>query len=358
MKRMIKFPSIDQFRTVIKNVNDHASYVGKDDNGIAVFDYLKPKPKLSFYGTVKIHGTNAAICYNEIDGFWVQSRENIITPEKDNFGCAWFCEQNKDAWLRIIEELVQEHELDLSKQTVTIYFEWAGKGIQKGVGISEIEKSAFIFSEFKVSPIDENSEEKSYWLPTCTTGGQRLFNVSNTEARIYNICDFKTFDIEIDFNNTDKIQNELIKMTLEVEEECPVAKDFGITGIGEGIVFETILEDGTRLCFKSKGEKHSNSKVKTIKAVDTEKLDKIDKCVEEICHNWRFEQGLVHVFGSDYEKTLDRKKIGEYLKFIGSDTIKEESDLISEFGFEPKDVLGKVSQKAKEYFFAVENSLI
>ena len=44
MKRMIKFPSIDQFRTVIKNVNDHASYVGKDDNGIAVFDYLKPKP--------------------------------------------------------------------------------------------------------------------------------------------------------------------------------------------------------------------------------------------------------------------------------------------------------------------------
>ena len=32
------------------------------------------------------------------------------------------------------------------------------------------------------------------------------------------------------------------------------------------------------------------------------------------------------------------------------------SDIIAEFGFEPKDVMGKVSQKAKEYFFAVENS--
>ena len=32
------------------------------------------------------------------------------------------------------------------------------------------------------------------------------------------------------------------------------------------------------------------------------------------------------------------------------------SDIIAEFGFEPKEVMGKVSQKAKEYFFAVENS--
>ena len=357
MKRMIKFPSIDQFRTVIKNVNDHASYVGKDENGVAVFDYLKPKPKLSFYGTVKIHGTNAAICYNEIDGFWVQSRENIITPEKDNMGCAWFCEQNKDAWLRIIKELVQEHELDLTKQTVTIYFEWAGKGIQKGVGISEIEKSAFIFSRFKVSPIEPSEEERAIWLPTCSTGGQRIFNVSDSNNRIYNICDFKTYSIEIDFNNPATIQNELNELTLEVENECPVAKDFGISGVGEGIVWETIWENN-KYTFKVKGEKHSNSKVRTLKPVDTEKLNKIDKCVEEICHDWRFEQGLTEIFGVDYENTLDRKRIGEYLKWISSDTIKEEADIISSYGFEPKDVLGKVSQKAKEYFFAVENSLI
>ena len=356
--KMIKFPSIEQFRNIKKIITDRSAYVGKDENGEPIFDYLKPKPILKFTGTVKLHGTNAAVCYNDIDVIWVQSRENIITPEKDNMGCAWFCEQNKSAWIDIINELATQYEINTSKNTISIYFEWVGKGIQKGVGISEIEKSAFIFSEFKVSPIDENSDEKSIWLPTCTTGGQRFFNVSNTEARIYNICDFKSFDIEIDFNNTDKIQNELIEMTLQVEEECPVAKAFGITGIGEGIVFETILEDGTRLCFKSKGEKHSNTKVKTIKAVDTEKLDKIDKCVEEICHNWRFVQGLVHIFGVDYEKTLDRKRIGEYLKFIGTDTIKEESDLIAEFGFEPKDVIGKVSQKAKEYFFAVESSLI
>jgi len=37
--------------------------------------------------------------------------------------------------------------------------------------------------------------------------------------------------------------------------------------------------------------------------------------------------------------------------------MREELDIIAEFGFEPKEVLGKVSQKAKEYFFEVENNL-
>ena len=56
----------------------------------------------------------------------------------------------------------------------------------------------------------------------------------------------------------------------------------------------------------------------------------------------------------DYEKTIDRKRIGEFLRFIATDTLKEESDIIQEYGFEPKDVIGKVQQKAKDYFFAVE----
>ena len=355
--KMIKFPSIDQFRTVVKNVQDHASYVGKDEDGNPIFDYLKPKPTLRFYGTVKLHGTNAALCYNAIDGFWVQSRENIITPEKDNMGCAFFCEQNKLAWMKIITELSQEYDIDLSKSTISIYFEWVGKGIQKGVGISEIEKSAFIFYRFKVSPIEPDrasEDERAIWLPTCTEGGQRIFNVSESSARIYNVCNFKTYSIEIDFNDPARSQNILNDLTLEVEEECPISKAFGISGIGEGIVWEAIWNN-CKYTFKVKGEKHSNSKVKTLKVVDTEKLDKIDKCVEEICHTWRFEQALREVFGPDYEQAIDRKRMSEYLKWISLDTLKEESDIIVSYGFEPKDVMGKVQGKAKEYFYQVES---
>ena len=63
---------------------------------------------------------------------------------------------------------------------------------------------------------------------------------------------------------------------------------------------------------------------------------------------------ICEVFGVEYEKTIDRKRIGEFLRLVATDTLKEESDIIQEYGFEPKDVMGKVQQKAKEYFFAVE----
>ena len=64
---------------------------------------------------------------------------------------------------------------------------------------------------------------------------------------------------------------------------------------------------------------------------------------------------MQEVFGVDYEKTIDRKNLSSYIKWVTTDTLKEESSIISDYGFEPKDVMGKVSQKAKEYFFAVEN---
>ncbi len=84
-KRMIKFPSIDQFPTVVTNINRHFNYVGLDENGDAIYDKTLPKPKLKFKGRVKLHGTNAAVCYNEPGGTWAQSRENIITASPQTF---------------------------------------------------------------------------------------------------------------------------------------------------------------------------------------------------------------------------------------------------------------------------------
>jgi hypothetical protein len=90
MKKMIKFPSIEQFRSVVATVLRQFNFVGLDENGDAIYDTTKPKPTLTFKGTVKLHGTNAAVCWNASSGMWAQSRENIITPEKDNAGFAFF----------------------------------------------------------------------------------------------------------------------------------------------------------------------------------------------------------------------------------------------------------------------------
>ena len=84
MKRMIKYPSIGQFRNTVKNVVEHSCFIGLHSEGVAQFDYLKPKPIYTFNATEKIHGTNAGVCFSNIDGIWFQSREKIITPEKDD----------------------------------------------------------------------------------------------------------------------------------------------------------------------------------------------------------------------------------------------------------------------------------
>ena len=362
MKRMVKYPSISQFRQIVKDITERACYIGKDDEGKPVFDYLKPKPVITFTASTKLHGTNASVCYSIPDGLWAQSRENIITVEKDNMGFAFFVEQNKSVLISIIEELAKIHNIDLNKYIITLPGEWCGKGVQKAVAISELDKRFVIFQAFKVSPLEPSEEEKAIWFETCEVirpGNSIYVNwLESPENRIYNIMNFKTWSFEIDFNAPERKINELLELVEEIETECPVAKEFGVSGVGEGFVATYLSEDGALIQCKFKGEKHSNSKVKTTKAVDTEKLDAIDKCIEEICHSWRFEQALREVFGPDYEKTLDRKRIGEYLKWVGQDTCKEELDIIAKYGFEPKDVMGKVSQKAKEYFFAVENSTL
>ena len=70
MKTFKRFPSIEQFRSVVKQVKDTSSYVGQDGEGKPIFDYTRPLPTITFTGTVKLHGTNAAIGYSKQDGLW------------------------------------------------------------------------------------------------------------------------------------------------------------------------------------------------------------------------------------------------------------------------------------------------
>jgi len=94
MIKMIKWPSIGQYSTVVKTVQHQSSYVGMDADGKAVFDKSRKAPSLRFEGTAKLHGTNAsvALSFDNVDNLWAQSRENIITPENDNAGFAKFVE--------------------------------------------------------------------------------------------------------------------------------------------------------------------------------------------------------------------------------------------------------------------------
>ena len=338
-KKVIRMPSIKQFRDTIHHITKAARFDGLDENDEPIYN-MDLLPTLNAIGTVKIHGTNASICYNSIDGLWVQSKKNIITSEKDNAGFAFFVESKKILFSELCQFVLTNNGLNHSKNTVTIYGEWAGKGIQSGVGISKLEKHFYIFG-IKVTPHDEDLD--SYWVDSF------IFDFVD-EKNIYHIKDFKTFDIKIDFNNPLLSNNMMVLMVESVESECPVASKLGGVGIGEGIVFK-ISYKGKIYRFKMKGEKHAGkSKVKSAKKVDDKKLQLIIDTVEKVTPEWRLKQMYQETFDTLNGGIASIKGTGDYIGMVIRDILKEEIETLSDVGLIPKDINSTVSKKARIWF--------
>ena len=133
---MKKYPSINQFRNIVRTVRDNHDYQGKDEQGNPISRHISPYPKLMFKGTVKLHGTNAAVVLYKDGRIQYQSRERVLSLQQDNAGFMTYMSG-----------------LDLSKlfqgipfeDYIVIYGEWCGGNIQKGVAITGLPKMFVIF---------------------------------------------------------------------------------------------------------------------------------------------------------------------------------------------------------------------
>lgn len=333
-KRMIKYPKIKQFRNIVSDVTRNAEFIGIDENQNAVYDNSNVKPTVTFTGTVKLHGTNAAVCYNSLDGLYFQSRNNILTVGNDNAGFAVFAESKREIFRELVDKIINDNDIVSTEYTISIFGEWAGRGIQRGVGISELGKSFFIFGVKITTPLD------SYWVDS--------YNLRCLDFRIYNIYDYETFSIDIDFNNPELSRNTLISITEEVEKECPVSKSFGVFGIGEGVVWVGRYNEQIYR-FKVKGEKHSVTKVKKLVPVNVEKMKSIDEFTDYCVTENRLNQGMSVIFSNE-EPT--RKKLGDLIRWVVTDILTEEIDVLIENGLEGKDVKKSISTKARNMFFS------
>jgi len=345
VKKIIKYPSTGQFSAVVKSILERNSFIGLDENGKAMYDPSIKKPVLTAKGTVKLHGTNAGVSYNNAHGMWAQSKEQIITIESDNAAFAFHAHSNEDFYTRSLKAFAEENGIDLDVNTITVYGEWAGTGIQKGMGITHQPKSFFVFGVKVTKPGDEDF--KSFWINAEDFA-------RNPEINVYNIYDFETYEMEIDFSRPDLAQNKMIDIMLEVERECPVAREFSHIGIGEGNVWTIEFKDEVYR-FKVKGEKHAGkSKVKTLKVVDSDKVNKIHELVDKVTPAWRLDQMVTESCNLMNGGHIDRAKLGDYLRMVINDVMKEELDVIAEAGLEPKDINKHISQIAREYFFERE----
>jgi len=341
--KMKKFPSIEQFRNVIKQVTHQTRYDGVDEEGKPKYIHTKDLPTLKYRGTTKLHGTNAGII-QKVDGtLQFQSRERILSLETDNAGFYAFMANRLPIIKRLIEDIIIEcgFHLEHSIPEVAIFGEWCGGNIQSGVAINGLPKMFVIFAV----KIDDK------WVDL-----EKIQYCEVESDQIFNILRFAKWDIEIDFAKPELIQNQLIELTTAVENECPVGKAFGNIGTGEGIVWQCV-EPGwwsSEYWFKVKGDKHSASKVKTLAAVDVEAITAINDFVDMSVTESRLEQGLQNLVREQL-KPFEMASLGDFIRWIFNDVVKEEHDTIVASELEVKKLGGPISNKARKWYIEKYN---
>lgn len=347
-KKFTSFSKIGQFRGIIDDVKHHTQYVGMNEDGTMNMNRNAEMPTITFKGTVKLHGTNAGVVSNSEGEIWYQSRSNIITPQNDNAGFAFFADANKEVFKGFIDDI--RSKTGLVNETIAIFGEWCGGSIQKGVAISGLEKMFVIFAVKVVTSISDDDDRTSsnYYLTDDIWCGY-----NSPKNKIYNINDFESFYVDIDFNNLEVARNNLIEVMSKIEKECPVGKAFGRelgkdNTTGEGNVWVGWWK-GNRYVFKVKGEDHSATKVKTLVPVDMEKLNSIKEFVEYSVTENRLNQAIEQVFTSKSE-TPSISKTGDFLRWIINDIIAEESDTMIGNGLEPKEVNKHISDVSRKWF--------
>jgi len=336
---MIKFPKIRQFRDVVRSVQLHHDFKGKDAAGNPIYEHTSDYPTLVFEGSVKLHGTNAAVVFDAGGHLHAQSRERVITPEDDNAGFAAF-----------IDALPAELK-DGASYSTAVYGEWCGGNIQKGVAITGLDKMFVIFAYRDLD--DDTWSNPSIEDVTSDPEWTQKIN----DMGIYHIRQFPTFKIEIDFNRPELATAQLAELTQKVGDQCPVGAHFNKEGAGEGIVWkcESYGYRDPQFWFKVKDERHSSSKVKTLAAVDVEKMNSIHEFVAATVTKNRLNQGLDVMRQHGIE--IERKNTGDFLRWVVNDILDEEQALMEENGFTAADVGKHISNSARVFWFAETDKL-
>lgn len=315
MATIKRFPKIKSIVQLAKDIKSRCDYSG--------WDY----PVLDFTGTVKLHGTNAGISFTNNGDIFVQSRnisKRLNESEHFHRGFGEFAIENIDYIKSILPE---------TNNNITIYGEWFGQGIQKGVGISSLSKRWIIFC---IREWVHSDNESSIY--------HNVPDIYEDEKRIFSVSHFRTFDISIDFNNISL--EKINKITDDVAKSCPISLYFGSSGYGEGIVW-TCKNDGWLNCwFKSKSEKfkEKTSYPQTNPKKSNEYDNNIVLFCESVINENRLLKGIDFLLESN--RDIDIRLTGKFISWVVDDINQEEADEIENLNKKQVNkLLGTLSRK-------------
>lgn len=338
---MITFPSIEQYYNVIHKVKDRATFSHKDEQGNVHRKSVR-LPVLKYEGTVKLYGTNTAL--SRVDGQVIyQSKNRELSITDDHMGFMNFMQPNEQAMHKVIDAVLIATGNELTAP-IAIFGEWCGKGVirRSKTAITRVPKM-FVMFQARV-----NGE----WVDFRQTKG-----IEFPELGIYNSKNFKTYELDIDFEAPYEARNVMVQLTADVEADCPVAKVFNEPGVGEGIVWTCVDPDwnSSEYWFKVKGAEHSETMVKVLTPVEIEELRTIDEFVAAVLTEARLENAVEKLVG-ELQKPLVIQSMGDFIRYIYNDVVKEEALRIEVSGFDVKKLGSPLANKARQWFFARINN--
>lgn len=282
---------------------------------------------LTFRGTVKLHGTHADLVYLGDNSFYVQSRNRVLTIDKDNDGCAAFFDDKKN----YVNSLFDYCEKNIGTKNVMIAGEYCGRGIQSKVAICRLPKMFVIFG---IKNLDTER-----WVDF-----SQYPDLSANNASIYNISLAPSYEITIDMNNPEPAIEEINALTENVDKECPFAGIFGVKGPGEGLVWTCVEKPTcTQLWFKTKGVSHC-----TPIPIPVQSGSNIDDILARYLSEQRMQQGIDYLCEMNHDLSI--KSITVFSKWICDDIIKEESDDIIDAGIKVTDARKTITFKACNWY--------
>ena len=225
----VKFPKIRAFHGMVSKVR-------KMDN---------PPSTIAFTGTVKLHGTNAAIGFSDKHGLWTQSRTRVITPASDNFGFSAHIARASSEYEALLRDIARYAQVDLTTRALVVFGEFCGAKIQKGVALTGLPLMFVVFDACSVGLEGGGggNDEDCRWIDFDIPA----FMFHRPDLSLYPIALFGVFTVTVDFFNLPDARTRLIAITDAVEKECPAGKYFGRSAekgdclTGEGLGKQTLL---------------------------------------------------------------------------------------------------------------------
>jgi hypothetical protein len=316
----------------------------------AVTNYDLHDGTIAYRGKIKLHGTNAGITVKNNGDVVAQSRSNILGTGSDNAGFAAWVESTKDAWK-------QAHFL----AQVTIFGEWCGPGIMKGVAVTQIDEKQFAIFSIQYGEYDEEGNADMIVDPDLI---KKFFDDRNVVLPVnVHILPWYGEEILVDYADTAMLETvvETLNVAVNEVEACDpwVKAVFSVEGIGEGIVFYPISfqKDGTinrrylsSFMFKAKGSKHKVQKDRAAVILDPEVVADVNEFADKFVTEARLEQGAAEINRGVLD--FEAKLIGAFIGWMSKDVQKESIDELEAVELEWKMIAKEISTRSRVWYLA------